>query len=89
MIPADNDSGDTDIALPYASFTKPLNFENMRSYIQENYIDYNLDNKWDEVKMENMKIILLICAVSQAPSPCTIYLRTESRRRCLHDVNNG
>tara|TARA_B100000035_G_C21035556_1_gene570719 strand:- start:1199 stop:4216 length:3018 start_codon:yes stop_codon:yes gene_type:complete len=60
MIPVDSESGETGIALPYAPFTKPLNFENMRTYIQENYSDY----KWDEVKMENM------CVPKDIPENC-------------------
>ena len=60
MIPVDSESGETDIALPYAPFTKPLNFENMKTYIQENYSDY----KWDEVKMENM------CVPKDIPENC-------------------
>lgn len=49
MVPVNSESGETGFALPYATFSKPLNFENMRSYIKDNYSDH----KWDEVKMEN------------------------------------
>lgn len=60
MVPVDSESAETGFSLPYAPFSKPLNFENMRTYIKDNYSDY----KWDEVKMENN------CVVKDIPDDC-------------------